>query len=989
MTADPDLIRRWAAAQASSLRVAGFGSAAVSGTAEPGAAALASFSETFTWETGDAASGAGWCTAADGRLLLAVGESHAVRIWDPATGQPVRTLSGHTSGVHSVAGADLGDGRPLLATGSDDGTARIWDVETGELIHRLGTDDPNPTWHMNANVVAWARPAGGRPLLAVGRSNGSAEIHEPGTGETIRTLGGHAQAVYCASWGHGRRGELLLATGDSDGLIRIWDTSTWETLHLLNAHNQAVRAVAWATRPGGQLVLASAGFEDEHVRLWSAGDDGEFTAKIVDPGQGPLRTVLWIPLADGRTLLAGCGETTLFVLDGRTLELLHTQPADFKHRGIHNIDWALASDGSLLLAATSNPDRVHVWRLALKPLAAPAGAPSTILDPPVEITPGFPAMAANRMACLTRSDGSVLLVTSDRSAGPRVWSLLAGQLMHAFESVRADPEAIAFGQGPDGRVMATVGGADGSVRVFDCESGALVRAFTAPNARSRPVYAVSWGYRPDGLPMLATGHWAGGVRIWDPETATLIREFATGDSTFGLAWGYGARGQPLLASGSLDGQLAIWDPDASAALHTFTLSREVNAVAWARLPDGRSLVTAPDIEEGCVRMWDPETGELVRSITGLTRPAGIAWGHLAGRHPILAVRSREGGIQIWDQETGIMLAPLQAEKGYAQSLAWATAPNGDLLLVVADNASGTAPVRVWRVAAGADPPASGSARAHAPAAARISEVTRGLLRLGGDGLWLPLGLLADLVELTGPDSGGALPGNRVGALAGEQGIGRLRELGWPAPARVAFAALLSSGLSIPEDFVPPPQASPARLRDALTTALAGTGQPGSQPQAPLWPALLAQVRGAASKITGQTVTLLRILGQDACTADPLLPVRLAHRVPDLPALAPRQVRLLAPAGTRSVTGRAVTAGTLTYAPATVGLARTGPLTRLLPTQLALPRDLLMIRLAERQLLYRQHHATIPPGPEPVTIILDTTPPTFGRRAPHCGWPRTC
>jgi hypothetical protein len=59
------------------------------------------------------------------------------------------------------------------------------------------------------------------------------------------------------------------------------------------------------------------------------------------------------------------------------------------------------------------------------------------------------------------------------------------------------------------------------------------------------------------------------------------------------------------------------------------------------------------------------------------------------------------------------------------------------------------------------------------------------------------------------------------------------------------------------------------------------------------------------------------------------------------------------------------------------VARSGPLTRLLPTQLALPGDLRTTRLAENQLLFRQHRAPAPPAPQPVTLILDTTPPTYG------------
>ena len=58
------------------------------------------------------------------------GDDGTARLWDAEGGRPLATLRGHGGEVYSVA-LD-GDGR-LVASGGDDGTARLWEAGSGAL----------------------------------------------------------------------------------------------------------------------------------------------------------------------------------------------------------------------------------------------------------------------------------------------------------------------------------------------------------------------------------------------------------------------------------------------------------------------------------------------------------------------------------------------------------------------------------------------------------------------------------------------------------------------------------------------------------------------------------------------------------------------------------------------------------------------------------------------------------------------------------------
>src|SRR6266705_638316 len=95
----------------------------------------------------------------------------------------------------------------MLASGSADTTAKVWDVTTDHVEHLLP--------HRGAvNGVSWERAGTGR--LATASSDGSVNIWD--VNSSARTIySGHGGAVMSVAWGLNG-----LASGSADKNIIVW-----------------------------------------------------------------------------------------------------------------------------------------------------------------------------------------------------------------------------------------------------------------------------------------------------------------------------------------------------------------------------------------------------------------------------------------------------------------------------------------------------------------------------------------------------------------------------------------------------------------------------------------------------------------------------------------------------------------------------------------------------------------------------------------------
>ncbi|MEM9645283.1 MAG: serine/threonine-protein kinase, partial [Planctomycetota bacterium] len=203
-----------------------------------------------------------------------------IRIWRSDENHPVSTLSGHTSGVRSLAVSP--DGTTLLSS-SIDLSIRAWDLKSGKIKEillghrgevfsatwspdgtRILSSGKEPTVYVwegqtsnpsqlnsdfRVETIDW-HPTDQR-LLTTNRG-GMATIWETGDETSKRRLTGYPNSVTSARWSRdGKR----IATSHRDGTVQVWDPSSGERLLKMNGHQGEAVEVAWS--PDGKTLVST------------------------------------------------------------------------------------------------------------------------------------------------------------------------------------------------------------------------------------------------------------------------------------------------------------------------------------------------------------------------------------------------------------------------------------------------------------------------------------------------------------------------------------------------------------------------------------------------------------------------------------------------------------------------------------------------------------------------------------------------------------
>ncbi|XP_031454087.1 gem-associated protein 5 isoform X2 [Phasianus colchicus] len=452
-------------------------------------------------------------TSGDGRLF-GFAARHRISVLDVSAATPTfhGELIGHTERIAAFAFCPHREHSALCASGSDDGSVRLWDAAGLALRAEHGL-------HQNAiTALHWSPLV--KDLIVSGDEKGVIVCYWHSRSDSQQFFP-EPRTIFCLTCSPHH--ENLVAIGYKDGMVVIIDISRKkEVLHRLRGHDDEIHCLAWCPVPGegrlpawqdelqegdvpnGELkqdtamkkscYLAS-GSKDQTIRIWSCTRGRSImTLKLpptkrrggaVDPA---VKERIWL------TVHWPCGRPTEIVSSSFGGELLHwdlTQPGKRKwtllgssegqnhSRIVFNLCSLKHQDKELLLSISMDRD-VKCWDLSTLDcswtMPSLGGFVYSLAFSPVD--PG----------CLAIGVGDSMI---------RVWNTLSMSNIYDvktyWQSIKSKVTALAWHPAKEGCLA--FGTDDGKVGIFDTLSSSAKNKppQISSTYHKRTVYTLAWG----------------------------------------------------------------------------------------------------------------------------------------------------------------------------------------------------------------------------------------------------------------------------------------------------------------------------------------------------------------------------------------------------------------------------------------------------------------------------------------------------------------
>jgi WD40 repeat protein len=457
----------------------------------------------------------------NGKLLASGSYDHTARIWDAGTGRLLHVLTYKGEGY--VFAEQFSSTGQSLVTSSEDGTASVWDVTSGER-QLLLVGGPGAAGAINDAAFS---PDGTE--IATASANRLGTIYYSRDGRMIAQLAGHSDAL--TSIGFDLSGRTIV-TGSSDGSARLWEALPEGTLTPIVKGRLPVDALWAGTKP-----VAVAG---RRARILTISGHVLATVTMRAPIVARAASANKVALLDARGNLA----TT--TTDGLSTE---------RETSLRATAIAFDSGGRLLVGTATGkvcPDNGagrcidaggHVLGLSAGGRRLLVRLPGSVRVYTDSGKPVSTIDVATQHAVLSPGGLGVATTKGDIA---QLWDASTGELLHTLRghlSLVTDAE-----YSPNGLELVTVSD-DHTGIVWSARTGRRLRLLSG---HSLPVSTVS--YSPDGHWIVTASYLTAG--LWNAGTGQLV-SYLVGHTTKLTGASFSPIGNWIL-TGSEDGTARVY-----------------------------------------------------------------------------------------------------------------------------------------------------------------------------------------------------------------------------------------------------------------------------------------------------------------------------------------------------------------------------------------------------------------------------------------------
>jgi WD40 repeat protein/transcriptional regulator with XRE-family HTH domain len=411
----------------------------------------------------------------DGKTLASGSDDGVVRLWNLETGAFTRSFEQrHTNWLRSIVFSPNGD---KLASASEDETICVWDVNTSECLHTL-KGHTGRVWSVSFHPY--------RSWLVSGDDGLKVKFWHTGTGECLGAFKGYSQEtrpiVFCPDG-------TILATGNNHATVNLKDSLTGNIQSKLQNDGRNIWSLAYS--PDGHKLVG--GSDDTKIRIWDLSLKNN-PPNVLTGHSNWVRTVAFSP--DGQFIASGSDDKTVKLWDAnsRRQDCLYTFEA--------HTDWVRSiffDPKQPILASGSDDGTIRLWDIKSfnsKPITKLEGNQHQIWT--ISIHPNGNLLASGS------NDNTI-----------NVWDLKGYQPLITLKEHRSWVSSLAFS--PNGKWLAS-GSYDMTIRLWELSSG----KYTCERIlQGHGKAVISIAFHPK-KPILASSSKDGSIRLWNLETGEHI-----------------------------------------------------------------------------------------------------------------------------------------------------------------------------------------------------------------------------------------------------------------------------------------------------------------------------------------------------------------------------------------------------------------------------------------------------------------------------------